>query len=448
MTGAETSPSALTELTLIDAPTGFRWHRLHAWPMVCLLVILVTGMAYSIFWDPLFHHVSSWRTPSDLWETFRTAQYVVWGGEGQIYNNPAHFQTFPGIAMLFAPIAKLAGVFHMSESFPLNLVRPSAWLLLGPVELVFGAVLLFPLDELARRLSVSAHRRILLLCLEAVLIWPSVTLWGHPEDALALAFGVYGLMAAFDTSWFRAGAFFALAVAMQPLTLLIVPVALAYIPVKRWPLFSGEIVLPSLLLLLPPLIQEWGPTTQTLLNQPNFPLSNHPTPWFSVAPILHSGHTAVVYVANSSMLNDGVHSLAEVARSVYIAPVVAAGPGRIIGLAISGLIGLAVAVLKPSISRTIWLVAVALSLRCLFEPVVVPYYLLPGLALGLVAASTNGKTRFALAILAAAACTLLSYRYFDPWTYFVAMAFSLSLMMFFAWPRDRVATSKLPAESV
>ena len=124
----------------------------------------------------------------------------------------------------------------------------------------------------------SAKRRIVLTCVETVLIWPTVALWGHPEDTLALAFAFTGLMASFDRRWVHAAAFFALAVAFQPLVLLVLPIVLSYVPVRKWPTLAAIVALPSALLLLPPLIQEWGPTTFALLKQPNYPALNHPTP--------------------------------------------------------------------------------------------------------------------------------------------------------------------------
>jgi hypothetical protein len=89
--------------------------------------------------------------------------------------------------------------------------------------------------------------------MEAVIIWPTLVFYGHPEDSLALAFALYGLLAAFDGAWVRIGIFFALAILFQPLTLLIVPIALAYVPRRRWPSLGAIIVLPSALALLPPL---------------------------------------------------------------------------------------------------------------------------------------------------------------------------------------------------
>jgi hypothetical protein len=391
-------------------------------------------MAYSLFWNPLVHHSSSWNTPSDIWDTFRAAQYVTWGGESQIYNNPAAFQSFPGIAVLLAPVAKVADVWHLSASFPITLARPTAWLILGPVELALGAILLFPLDKLAQRLDVGVRRRTYLLIVETIVIWPSVAFWDHPEDALSLALGVYAFLAVLDGAWFRAAAFLALALAMQPLIILIVPVVLAYVPVRRWALMLGVMAVPSSVLLLSPLIQEWGPTTRRLLKQPNFPIHNHPTPWMHYAPVISIGHWSDAKFAKYVKLPGGHHQLVEVSSKVFIAPVVAAGPGRLVAVALACVIGLVVKAWKPSLPQVVWMAALALALRCEFESVMVPYYLVPALALSLVVASRGGLVKSSSCAVMVATCTWLSYHFLSPWAYYMAMTCSLGLVMLISWP--------------
>lgn len=424
-----------------DGETRARGRRRHVWPLIVLVLIVLTGMAYSFVWNPWYHHVSSWNTPSDIWATLRAAQYVTWGGEGQIYNNPAAYQTFPGIAVLLAPVAKLVGVWHLSTSFPLTLARPSAWLLLGPVALATGAVLVLPLDELARRLGLDARRRFVLSAGEGILVWPVVALWGHPEDPLALALGVWGLLAVMDARWWRVAGFFAAAIVVQPLIILVVPLVFAYVPFTRWLALGGVMASPTLLLLLAPLVQEWGPTTRSLLHQPNFPIHNHETPWMSVAPLISAGHSSIVRVARYVTVPGGRHRLVEASVKAVVAPVVAAGPGRIIAVVIAVVIGLLVMVRKPSAPLVIWLAALALSLRCVFEPVMVPYYLMPGLALVLVVAARGTMARFVMAMILASACTLLSYRYLSPWAYYGAMTTSLGAVFAVSWPGSTAVSS-------
>ncbi len=430
--GPSGGPFDHAELLKTTADRG--WFRLHLWPIIGLLAILVTGMAFSFWWVPVVHHLPVWQTPDDLWSTFRDAHYVIWSGEGHVYSANTNFVTFPGIAVLLAPVAEIQRVFNLSESFPVYLAKPTAWYALGPVDMICGGVLLFPLDAIARRLGVSSRRRILLIFAESALIWPTVAMWGHPEDTLALAFAFGGLLAAFDSRWVHVGGLFALAVVFQPLVLLMFPVALAFIPLKKWPALFGIVALPSVVLLIPPLIQEWGPTIHTIFKQPNFPSLNHPTPWMAFAPVLQK--SGVGYIGQLHyVVSHGKRILEYGPVKVHHGEVVAAGPGRIIALVLACLVGVWVARSKPSLERVVWWTALALSLRCLFESVMDPYYLLPALALSLVVAFRQGVARCALALVSAALCTWCSYfHHAGEWGYYLLVMGTLLLTLGFSWP--------------
>ena len=77
------------------------------WPLVATLAIVITGLAYSFWYGVLINHVNRWLTPGDIWTTFRDAHYVGWGAEGKIYRAETGLVTFPGIAVLLAPLAML-----------------------------------------------------------------------------------------------------------------------------------------------------------------------------------------------------------------------------------------------------------------------------------------------------------------------------------------------------
>src|SRR5277367_3087791 len=146
--GDQRSPSEKTDLDKVRFNGTQVWFGSHVWPLTAMFAILLTGMAFSFWWNPLTHHGSSWNMPHDLWNTYRTAQYVGWGFEGEIYKSQTYFDSFPGIAILLAPLAKLAGGLNLSANFLFGLPRPSAWLVLGPANALLGGVLLFPLEGL------------------------------------------------------------------------------------------------------------------------------------------------------------------------------------------------------------------------------------------------------------------------------------------------------------
>jgi hypothetical protein len=434
-------PEAAPQDLSVAAPHQAGWWRVHAGPFAVMVALLLVGMAFSLFWDVVVHHIYIWHTPPDLWATFRDAHYIIWDGEGQVYNANTAFVTFPGIAVLLSPIAEIQRVFNLSESFPIYLTRPTAWLVLGPVDMLCGGILLFPLDALARRLSISSKRRLLATILEAVLIFPVVEYWGHPEDTLALAFGLYALLASYNRRWLHSAGFFALAVVFQPLILLIVPISLAYVPVKKWLAFASVVAIPSVVLLVPPLIQEWKPTTYAIFKQPNFPGLNHPTPWLSLAPVLVRAHWASTYaIQDITAANGKVTATLGSVRS-FGGLTVEAGPGRTIALALACVIGLWVAKKKPSLVEVVWWAAFALALRCVFESVLDPYYVVPTLVLVVVVASTMGKLRFFLTLVVAAACTKMSYWHTGDWRYYLLVIGTLLLSLVLSWPGGRTRDS-------
>jgi len=442
----------MSSSTLTDGAVGEKgqpnWIVSHCLPLIGIVAILIGGMAFSFLWNPLLHHASIWYTPPDLWRTFRAAQYVSWASEGVIYNSHTYFDSFPGIAVLLAPIAKLSAVLHMSESFPMALPQPTTWYILGPANFILGGLVLFPLDAISKMLAVSFRRRIVLTVLECAVIWPAAAIWGHPEDGLALAFALYGLMSAFSSRWTWVAFSFALAVVFQPLTLLVLPIAMAYAPLRKWPLLASAIALPSALLLVPPLVKEWGPTTRILLNQPNYPDANHPTPWIWLAPILNPGHLATVHIPRLVTEASGKKVVVEATLRVHIASVVAAGPGRLVAVVLACAIGLWVAKRKPPLVQVIWLSALALSLRSIFECVMDPYYLLPGLALVLVVASTRTNARLVITVLFVAASTWISYWYISPWHYYIEVIGALIVALALAAPidfRDHKLRVRVPA---
>jgi hypothetical protein len=434
-------PTILAESTTMfletEAPARSGWWRVHAWPFGGMIALLIVGMAFSLFWNVVVHHLSVWHTPPDLWSTFRDAHYIIWDGEGQVYNANTAFVTFPGIAVLLSPIAEIQRAFNLSESFPIYLAKPTAWFVLGPVDMLCGGILLFPLDALARRLSISYKRRVLATILEAILIFPVVELWGHPEDTLALVFGFYALLASYNRRWLHSAGFFALAVVFQPLILLIVPIALAYVPARKWPAFGAVVAIPTAVLLLPPLIQEWKPTTYAILKQPNFPSLNHPTPWLSLAPVLQRPHWTSAYAIKTVALANGRTKAVLSTVKVFGDSTVEAGPGRTIALVLACLVGVWVAKRKPPFTEVVWWAAFALALRCVFESVMDPYYVVPTLVLVVVVASTLGKTRFILTVIAAAVCTKTSYWHTGEWRYYLIVIGTLLLSLALAWPGRR-----------
>src|ERR1700691_541890 len=79
-------PGTLRSELSVATPDQPSWWRVHAWPFAVMVALLLIGMAFSLFWNDVIHHVNVWHTPPDLWATFRDAHYIIWDGEGQVYN--------------------------------------------------------------------------------------------------------------------------------------------------------------------------------------------------------------------------------------------------------------------------------------------------------------------------------------------------------------------------
>ncbi len=421
------------------------WIRSRRWPLVASALVVVSALVYSVAWGPLVQHLSYWIVPADLWGTFRSAHYVAWGDIGDVYAVQTGLVTFPGISVLLAPVAWLSSHFALTEAIPpFPVPHPQAWLLLGPVELLAGSVVLFPLDRIAGELGVRGRQRALLCVLEGALLWPVLAIWGHPEDPLAMAFGAWGLLAAQRGSWRSCGWLLGVALAIQPLVVVVFPIVFALAPIRQWLPLSVRAVLPSGALLTIPLVQEWGLTTRALFKQPNYPSLDHATPWLALAPVLSKPGRAISQRV-ARIRTHGLTHFTVVTRHVVVGPVVAAGPGRLIAVGLALGVGLWVWRRKPSMPQVIWAAGVALSLRCFFEAVMDPFYLWPPLAF-LAIVAIGGRRRFAITLAGSGFVTWWSYHHIGPWAWWGPIAGVLVVLVVAARPtKDALRAAQEPA---
>lgn len=407
------------------------WTRRRRVPLGVGLLVVATGLAFSFLWLPLTGGGSAWVQSGDLWATFRSAQYVAWGDIGDI----SRAITLPGIAVLLAPVALVSRALDLSVAYPMSLPHPTAWLVLGPTELVLGALVLLPLDELAVRHGVRGARRVVLCVAEGIVLWPLVAIWGHPEDALAVAAAVKCLMAASDRRWRATGWWFGLAVVMQPVVLVLLPlIGLGLVRgILRRLVFLARSAAPSAALLAIPLARDWHRTVKTVLEQANYPTLNHPTPWLFLAPVLRPGHWVTTQVAYRSVSGFTVHT-----SHRYIGAVVGTGPGHLLALGFAVLVGLWAWRRPPTLSGVLWLAAASLALRCVFESVETPYYVWPMLALVLVAAAGRPGWRFPLVLATSASATVFAEYHLGPWTWYLPLMLLLGIGLACAWPEGGI----------
>ena len=363
--------------------------RCRAWPLALTALTVLTGMANCLWLAPELHH-GGWAYPGDIWSAYRSAHFVAWGAIGSIYSAGTYLVTFPGMVVALAPLAGLTGALGMSEGFPMHIPHPTAWLVLGPYEMVVGCTALFACDAVAQRLGAAPGRRAVLCVAQAVALWPVLVIWGHPEDALALALALYALLFVLDGRWSGAGWLFGAAVATQPLVLLALPVLMAVTGARRAPGLLTRAFLPAAVLLAGPLVGDFHVTVHALVAQPNYPVIDHVTPWTSLAPKLGGSGRDVA---------------------------VAAGPGRVVAVLGACVLGWTVRRWRTRPELVVWIAAAALGLRCLTESVMVAFYLWPVLAVGMVAASSLPRRRAALAVVAAVSVTVSSQFGLPGWSW-------------------------------
>lgn len=381
--------------------------RRNALPLAATAVSVVAAMAWSMLCSVHADHMVWWRVPGDIWSTLRAAHVIAWGDLGGIYGAGTGLVAFPGAALILVPVALVSSALGLSESFPDALPHPSAWLVLGPYEVVVASVALFALDALARRAGMGWRRRAAVCVIGAGVLFPVDALWGHPEDAVAVGLLLFALCFVIDGRVVGAGWLAGAAVAVQPLVLLGLPVLAAWLGWRRLPGFAVRAGLPSLAVLIAPLLASPRATLHALVDQPNFPGIDHATPWTALAPHL-GGHGIDLAVA--------------------------AGPGRLVALGAAVLVVPWVARHRGDIAAVVWALAVALALRCLTESVMDAFYLWPPLAVALVAAGVAGARRLALAGAAAVAASVVAELHLVWWLWWPAVMVALLLAVGAGFP--------------
>jgi hypothetical protein len=370
-------------------------------------ILIVVGMAFTLWWSPIFGHTSIWMTPHDFWSTYRDAHYVGWGAFGAIYTDGTGLITFPTIAIVLAPIAMLTGHLNMSESFPYTLAHPTSWLIVGPVIMALASVAVFGVDSLCRRIAMSSWQRAVAGFFVVVGLFNLVVLFGHPEDAVAVGLGCYALVAVIDRRAVAAGWLFGAAIAFQPLVLVLVPLAIGAVGIRQAWRILWRAVAPSAVLLALPFASAYKATYQAVVVQPNWANVDHRTPWTSLAPrVSGSGQSLLV----------------------------AAGPLRT--LSIVGAIALAF-ILRKKLKDPIvlvWACSTALALRCVTESVMVPYYLWPSLALASILLARKWSGISALGLLLVGFVTAFSDIRFGEWLWWPTCIGTLLLIVAVAAP--------------
>ncbi len=393
--------------------TPFLAERL--FPVLATVVLIAVGMLTTT-WGALLIGEHSWALPHDLWRTLVAAQRLRELDLAGLYTPPTALVTFPGAALMLVPVVAVIDAIGLGLGFQ-NAQNPFpvAWLVAGPYEIVLSASVLFAAEVIAVRLGADRRSRALLAAAGAVAVWNVSVRWGHPEDAVAVALMLYAVVALSDSRPVRSAWLVGAAVAVQPLVLLGLPVLLVTMQPRRVLGFLATAAVPGTLLFGAAAAANWHATLGAVTRQPNWPTHNHSTPWTALAPQLGGG-------------------------------AVAAGPSRALAILFAG--GCAVVVARrwrarrlpisspPALSETLWWLSLALAFRCVFEPVMVAYYLWPVLAVALIASSA-GRQRLVATSVAVTILTFASQASSrGPWAWWGSMVVGLALTLLLARPQQ------------
>ena len=369
-------------------------------------------MAATLYVVPHLHHWDGWAYPLDLWNYFFLARYIDIGIYQDLYGQSlgqTGLTTTPGAVVALAPVWTMihaAGIHVDLSRIPQP--HPTAWLILGPYQVLLSSSVFFAADAVAVRLGASLIRR-LLICVGEVYALYNVVHWGHPEDAVAVAFLLYSCLAASDKRWSMSAWLLGAAVAFQPFVLLALAVVFFPAGLRRFPGLLARAAAPAAALLVVPRAMNWSVTAQSLVIQPASPSGGRLTPWIHFAPSLaHLGPMDTNFVAG--------------------------GPVRLLGVILSIIIGLWFRRAQRNLGLLIAAVALTLTFRCVFESVIAAYYVFPTIAFALVSLSVASWPRSLVAAFLAAALTWTSD--FDPhvtWVWWVIVA-GLAALVAVSWP--------------
>jgi hypothetical protein len=413
-------------------PRAVPWLVRRVFPLLATVGLLGLGMAGTI-WGPRFYGQTRWALPDDLWGTLIAAQRLLHLDLAGLYTAPTNLVAFPGAAVILVPVVALID----AAGLPLQVPGPhganhDVWLLAGCYQVIISAVVLLAADATAERLGVSRPKRALLAAASATALWNVTVRWGHPEDAVATGLLLLGILALSRSDVSRGGWLIGAAAAVQPLVLLALPVLVAVTDSKRLAGFLTRVAAPGAALLAVAASANWTATVKAVTKQPNWPGVDHPTPWIFLAPSL--GHGTVA---------------AGPARTLAI--LVACGCALAVGLswrvrrrweAARG----STAWTREELLEVLWWTAATLALRCVFEPVMVAYYVWPALAVALITASRTWPRLLGAGTVATVATFLTQATWRNTWGWWALVCAGLGLTLAAAgiWPGRSAAAQVGP----
>jgi hypothetical protein len=348
--------------------------------VVGTLAMFIPVMAYSL----LAHggqHGGHFElvTPNDLWGLANSSWALSHAHFAHIYVVPQGTLTSPpALEFLMAPVLLVAQAAGLATHLT-GMQSLGVWLLLGPAVLLLASTVLFAIDAIARHWGLSDRSRLGLALVSALCVANVTGLWGHPEDCIAVAMVLWSALA-LDKHGTATGPSAALllgvGIAFQPLAVLAVAPVLTRLGWRAAARVSWRLLVPSLVVLVPPLIGEPSRTLFVLVKQPFMPGAVSFTPLTHLAPVIGPG------------LDGG-------------------GPTRLVATVLSAGLAVAVCRRRHDLPTVLAMIAVAFSLRVLFETELCWYYLWPVAAVCLLLSARRGPRPLGLCTAAVVASIVL-----------------------------------------
>lgn len=306
---------------------------------------------------------SRWYVANDIWPTVLGARYVAAGALPFIYESGMS-GALPLLPILLAPVVAFGDAVALSIGHPYPVPYPTMWIVLAPVLAAFlvpySLVLQFVTADVGGWIR---ERWFLPVGLSLGAVVPLV--YGHPEDLVALA----GVMVAgrllLSGGSNSAGYAMAAAIASKQWAVLALPALIVAAPRSLRLGFSARAVLPPAALVVITLVADPFNAWRQLIVSPTQAQFGRSAPW----------------VAGDSVLGTSVPRML-----LFFAALL-----------------LPLLMRDRSLGSTLTVAGLAVLGRALFEPVLHPYYLGPGLvlvALGLSRARGIQSLIVALVILA------------------------------------------------
>jgi hypothetical protein len=343
------------------------WADVRSAPIVAAITCLVLGMWFSLYWSSIAHggplHLSA---PSDLWGLTTSSSAILHGNFAGVYVRNGALTSPPAFEFVLAPLLALGQALGLAPHLHVKGEPLSLWFILGPAALCIGSTTLFAVDAVARSWRMSERARLALALLGAVGVADVIFGWGHPEDCAALALVIWSALV-FDrkgdpalptVAWLLG-----VAIAFQPMALLGAVPILARCGRRAWVAASWRLAMPSLAVLAPELLTAAHQTLFVVVRQPFQPKDISFTPLTHVAPTLGVG-------------------------------VLGGGPTRLLSTALGALLALVVCRKRQDLGTVLGMIALAFTLRLLFETELNWYYFWPVSALCLLLAIRHSWPRF------------------------------------------------------